>query len=316
MSEEETQQQTPEQQTKHHSYEKCFDMPFAGASNEKHISRVFARIIVAIVGFVFKILWRFSVTNRESLNTFKDKSGVVVVCNHTSYLDTVFLYLSVRPELWPRFIARDPLFTDNPSIFGWALAHLGVFPIKRDSADRTAIKRASTMLKNKEVICIFPEGTRRGKGSKTPEIHGGAALIARMGKAPILPMTVREAENIKQKGQRIRFPKVTCEFGDPIQVSDFDFLPKQDRLDGCAWYAMRECFALSQRVDPEQVDMAALFPHAKDYAQTFADHPVPHHTSEEIVAQVEAKNQEKAAYEQDKAARDQDKANTTDASKE
>ena len=55
------------------------------------------------------------------------------------------------------------------------------------------------MLKGNQLVGILPEGTRRGKGSKTPEIHSGAAFIAKMGKAPILPMCVREAENVKRK---------------------------------------------------------------------------------------------------------------------
>ena len=101
---------------------------------------------------------------------------------------------------------------------------------------RTAIKRAARMLKNNECVGILPEGTRRGKGSKTPEIHAGAVFIAKMAKAPILPMTVRNAEYVKQKGKFFRFPKITVEYGQPLLVSDFDFLPKEDRLDGCAWY--------------------------------------------------------------------------------
>lgn len=65
-----------------------------------------------------------------------------------------------------------------------------------------------------------------------------------MAKVPILPMTVRGVERIKQKGQRVHFPKVTVDYGDPILVGDFDFLPKDEREEARTWYAMRECFAL------------------------------------------------------------------------
>ena len=116
--------------------------------------------------------------------------------------------------------------------------------------------------------------TRRGKGDIEPELHGGAALIARMGKAPLIPITVRNAEKVKQKGKMVRFPKITMEFGEPVEVSDFDFLPKSQRLEGCSWYVMRDCFALSRRVSREEVDMTELFPHAKDYTEVFAEHPI------------------------------------------
>lgn len=289
MEEKESAEKAEKAQQKPRGFEKCWDMPFGGNSPERHISRVLARIIVGLVAAIFKVLFRYRVDGRENLNAFKDKTGVVVVANHTSFLDVVFMYLSVRPSLWPRFIARNTLFDGKPYIFGWLLSHLGVFPIKRDTADRTAIKRASRMLKNNEVICILPEGTRRGKGSKTPEIHGGAALIARMGHAPILPMTVRHAEDVKRKGEHIRFPKITCEFGEPIVLDDFDFLGKQDKLDGCMWYAMRECFALSQEKPAKDVDMVALFPDGKDYSAVFAEHEIPQHTSQELACAIDAK---------------------------
>ena len=112
--------------------------------------------------------------------------------------------------------------------------------------------------------------------------------------APILPMTVRNAENVKRKGERLRFPKITIEYGNPLLVEDFDFLPKEDRLEGCTWYAMRECFALSLRVPREQVDMPALFPGGRDFTAVFEEHPVPEHTTAEVVAGIRAKRAAKA----------------------
>ena len=192
-----------------------------------------------------------------------------------------------RPKQWIRFIGRESLFDNAHGLVGQILSRVGAFPIKRDSADRTAIKRAARMLKNKEVVGILPEGTRRGKGSKAPELHSGAAFIARMGHAPILPMTVRDAENVKRKGERFRFPKITIEFGSPVLVSDFDFLPKDDRLEACTWYAMRECFALSRFCAPEEVDMRELFPEARDFSEVFAAHPIPRRTADEAIAALE-----------------------------
>ena len=184
----------------------------------------------------------------------------------TSFFDVAFMYLAARPKQWVRFMGRDSLFDNAHGLVGQALSRVGAFPVKRDTADRTSIKRAVRMLKRRELVGILPEDTRRGKTDRVPELHSGAAFVAKMGHAPILPMTVRNAERIKHKGQRFHFPKVTIEYGDPMLVGDFDFLPKEDRVDGCTWYAMRECFALSLNVPPEDVDMPALFPGASDFA--------------------------------------------------
>ena len=275
-----------QKKTYEEKYGRFFDSPFGVdeyESGQKRFSRAPAHFIVGVVAGICKVLWRYEVDGRENLYQLAEKSGVVVVSNHTSYLDVVFMYLAVRPGLWPRFIARDTLFEANPAL-GWIFAHIGAFPIQRDTADRTAVKRAARMLKNGEIVGIMPEGSRRGKGSAVPRVHGGAALIARMGKAPILPMAVHGVDMVKRKGERLRFPKVTVEFGNPVLLSDFDFLPKDERLDACTWYALRECFAMFQHVAPEDVDMAALFPEDKDYTATFAEHPIPRLTSAEVAA--------------------------------
>ena len=265
-------------------YEKMWDMPLGGNGSGKQVPHWAGNLIYGFLAFMFKICFRYRADHRESLRGFEGKSGVLVVSNHTSFLDVVFMYLAARPSQWVRFLGRADLFPKVHGLVGQILSRVGAFPIKRDSADRTAIKRATRMLKNGEVVGILPEGTRRGKGTKEPEIHSGAAFIAKMARVPILPMTVRNAEHIKEKGKFFRFPKVTIEYGDPLLVSDFDFLPKEDRLDGCAWYAMRECFALSQRVSREEVDMKALFPEGRDFADIFAAHQLPVHTTSELVA--------------------------------
>ena len=275
------------------SQKQMWDRPLGGTSLEKQIPHWGGNIIYGVVAAICKVCWRYKVTGRDNLRAFNKRHGVLVIANHTSFFDVVFMFLAARPQQWVRFIARDNLFNAMKGFGGQVITRVGAFPIKRDTADRTAIKRAVKHLKNNEAIGIMPEGTRRGKSDRAPELHAGAALIARMAKVPILPMTVRNAENIKQKGKCIKFPKVTIEYGNPILLEDFDFLPKAERLDACSWYAMRECFALSQRVQPEAVDMCALFPESKDYAQTFVEHPIPKHSSEALVQTFEQRKREK-----------------------
>ncbi len=265
-------------------YEDMWDRALGGNSDEKQIPHWFANFAYVLVAFVFKVLFRYRVDGRDNLRAFKDRCGAVVISNHTSFLDVAYMYIAARPSQFVRLMGRDSLFGNAHGLLGQILSRVGAFPIKRDTADRAAIKRATHMLKGNQLIGILPEGTRRGKGSKTPEIHSGAAFIAKMGKAPILPMTVRNAENIKRKGERMRFPKVTIEYGSPIVVSDFDFLPKEDRLEACTWYAMREVFALSQQRPAAQVDMKALFPTGRDFTEVFAAHPIPTRTPDEAIA--------------------------------
>ena len=253
-------------------YSDMWDMDLGGRDRSHEIPHWFGNLVYVVVGAVCKLLFRYRVDNRQKLRAFQGASGALVICNHTSFFDVVFMYLAARPK-----------------------QRVGAFPVKRDTADMTSIKRAVRMLKNDELVGILPEGTRRGKTDRVASIHAGVSVIARMAKVPILPMTVRGVEKIKNKGERVRFPKVTVDYGDPILVSDFDFLPKEERVEACTWYAMRESFALFYRVPAEDVDMVALFPETRDYAPVFAEHPIPHHTSDELACATRAARAEKEA---------------------
>ena len=264
-------------------YEHCWDLPMTSTAHERHINTVVATIILSVVYGIAKLLFRHRCAHIQRFRELYKHTGVCVVSNHTSFLDVVFVYLSLWPHAWARFLGRNTLFENKPFIFKWLLSHVGVIPVKRDSADMLAVKRASRALKHGEAVCIMPEGTRRGRGSKKPRIHGGAALIARMGKAPLLPLCVRDAERIKEKGSRVRFPRITTEFGNPILLSDFDFLPKDKRLEGATWYAMREVFALQLRVSPVEVDMPALFPDDDDFTPVFREHPVAQRSVDDVI---------------------------------
>ena len=250
-----------------------------------------------VVGGLCKLLFRYRVDNRDKPARLPRRGrGARAICNHTSFFDVVFMYLAARPKQWVRLMGRDSLFDNAHGLLGQALSRVGAFPVKRDTRRHAPPSSAPCACSSAgELVGILPEGTRRGKTDRVPSIHAGVSVIARMAKVPILPMTVRGVERIKQKGQRVHFPKVTVDYGDPILVGDFDFLPKDERVEACTWYAMRECFALYYRCAPEDVDMAALFPETRDYAPVFAEHPIPRHTSEELARAARTARAEKAA---------------------
>ena len=264
--------------------EEMWDKSLGGEDTSNELTHWGGNLCYVVVGAICKVCWRYKVINRQNLRDFKGKCGVLVASNHTSYLDVVLMYCASRPSQWLRFIARDTLFEAGHGWLGQAISRAGAFPIKRGTADRTCIKRAAKHLKNKEVVGILPEGSRRNKGSMKPAVNAGAAFIVRMaGNVPILPMTVRNAEKVKNKGERLHFPKIYVEYGDPVLLQDFDFLPKADRLEACTWFVLRECYALFYEIPPEEVDMVALFPDDTDYTAVFAEHPIPRHTTAEAI---------------------------------
>lgn len=162
-------------------YEKMWDMPLGGTSDEKQVPHWAGNLIWGFLAFVFKICFRYRVDHRESLRGFKDKTGVVVVGNHTSFLDVAFMYLAGRPSQWVRFLGRENLFGNAHGLVGQVLSRVGAFPIKRDAADRTAIKRATRMLKNNEIDPGEADCTRLDRPR-----HKSARFGARGWRRPVL----------------------------------------------------------------------------------------------------------------------------------
>ena len=235
---------------------------------KKHNPHLLGNIVWAVLWVVMKECFRITSRGIQNVRQFRDGKGALIVCNHVSFSDPVFHYVEIRCRQWPRFMAKDDIMT---GFFGWFLGLHGAFPVARDSADLSAVKRAVRFLKDGELVAMFPEGTRRGKGNVELRMHAGAGLIARMGKVPIIPSTVHNADMIKRKGERLRFPKVTVEYGEPLHLADFEWVPKAKRVDAYSWYAMRECFAMKQGVPATHVDMHALFPSDEDFSQLFVE---------------------------------------------
>ncbi|SFF94789.1 1-acyl-sn-glycerol-3-phosphate acyltransferase [Desulfotomaculum arcticum] len=132
--------------------------------------------------------------------------GMIVVANHVSYWDPVVVGCALNRRIY--FMAKAELF-DIP-VLAVLINKLGAFPVQRDGADRSSIRRALELLDAGKVVGIFPEGTR----SKTGELlnpHMGAAMLAIKGGVPLLPVAV--------SGTRGFWGKVRVNLGQPINTS-------------------------------------------------------------------------------------------------
>lgn len=141
----------------------------------KLVPRQFFRF--ALLG-LFRLLYR--VRTRHA-GRMPEKGGVLLVCNHVSYIDSFILTAaSPRPV---RFV----IFEDFLKVkaIAWFLHLFRVIPIRPEKA-KEAIAATAQALKDGDVVCIFPEGhlTRTGVVN---ELRKGFELIARRAGVPVLP---------------------------------------------------------------------------------------------------------------------------------
>ena len=157
-------------------------------------------IAVFICKILFKIFYKIEVVNKPNLK--KDKS-YMICSNHLHLFDPILIACNVDRPM--QFMGKQELFSNKFS--NWFLRKLGGFPVDRDGADINAIKTSINILKNNEVLCIFPEGTR-SKTGELGEFKSGAGMIAIKGNTTIIP--------VKIEGNYKLFSKVKITFFEEV----------------------------------------------------------------------------------------------------
>lgn len=208
----------------------------------------FIYVAAYLVRPIMKLVFRYKTIGRENIPRAGEfgEQPVVFACNHVSFADPVILWsVLFAYGNGCRFLARSSLFRP---VIGGLIARAGAIPIDPDTADRKALKRAASALKRGENLLIFPEGTRMNRPDKVYHPHAGVVLIANMGKAKIVPVGISGTEKIMpyDKPKFLRFPRIYCNFGEPIDPKDpaFAELPKKERSMAVANAVMDRCFEL------------------------------------------------------------------------
>ncbi len=132
------------------------------------------------------------VEGRDRLAT---PGAVLVAPVHRSHLDSVVLGGLGERRL--RALAKESLFGN--AVFRWVIAALGAFPTKRGEADLESMRAAIDILKNDEMMIVFPEGTRQ-RGDEVGELFDGIAFLAARSKARILPIGIDGTEQVLGSG--------------------------------------------------------------------------------------------------------------------
>jgi 1-acyl-sn-glycerol-3-phosphate acyltransferase len=219
-----------------------YDNPSSG---EGHYPQKFCTFLFGLIRIVFGILFRYKAYDKEQLDKVPKGTGYILAGNHTSYLDPVFVLAVLRPHP-ARYISKEEFLNINPLLTRVA-AWCGVFPVKRNSADMSAVKRSVRMLKRGETVGIFPEGTRMRFKGQEATYHEGVALISQLAKSPVVPLYIDGANRICPEGKRIfRCPKVTVRFGEPLSIEEprFAELGKDERYKAFTDEVMRRVYAL------------------------------------------------------------------------
>src|SRR3989338_6346732 len=102
---------------------------------------------------ISRLFFRISWQGRENI---PKKKGFIIASNHVSYLDPVMVGVACPRKL--NYMARHDLFSNH--FFSFWLYNVGAFPVRRKTADISALKEAIKRLNDGEGLILFPEGGR------------------------------------------------------------------------------------------------------------------------------------------------------------
>lgn len=167
----------------------------------------FGRFVCYII---VNLLFRIKVIGKENI----PKNGPVIICsNHISNFDPPLVGATNKRPI--SFMGKAELF-EKP-IMGKLMRKVRVFPVKRGLSDRNALKTGLKILKDEQVIGLFPEGRR----SKTGEIGkglAGAGFFALRSDAVIIPCAII--------GEYKLFKRVYVVYGRPVEMASL----KKDKV--------------------------------------------------------------------------------------
>jgi 1-acyl-sn-glycerol-3-phosphate acyltransferase len=168
-------------------------------------------LLTATISWPFvKVGFRLRARGIEDL----PEGGFVLAANHTSNFDPWPLAIPLFPRRQLRFMAKNELF--NP-ILKPILLGGGAFPVRRGEADLEAVRRAVELVRDGEIVVMFPEGTRRRKGLRKKHearAHTGAARIALTAGAPLVPAAIKGTDKLSRLGP------LRVVYGRPIPLDD------------------------------------------------------------------------------------------------
>ena len=170
-----------------------------------------AHSILRVIAIIYIRLQAISVEN------IPEEGGVILAPNHPSDLDSFILGIAINRQL--HTMGKEELFKKR--FAGYIFRKLNAFPVKRGEVDREAVRTAIKILKEGNVIDMYPEGTVSLDGS-LQEAKQGTAFIALQAEAAVVPVAIIGSFNVMSKGQRFPRPhKVILKFGKPLYFDEY-----------------------------------------------------------------------------------------------
>lgn len=167
---------------------------------------LFYKFITKVFNIIIKMRYKVEIIGEENIPL---EGGCIIAPNHKSNWDALIIAGLINKRKLSA-LAKKELFR-NPFI-KTMLSKLSVIPVDREKPELSTIKSVLKILKNKETIVIFPEGTRHKDLDSFAEAKVGIGMFALKSKCPIIPVSIVTDYKI--------FSKLTLVIGQPMYFDE------------------------------------------------------------------------------------------------
>ena len=123
------------------------------------------------------------------------RGGLLLCPNHQSYLDPAFVQLVVPRRV--TFVMTNDFYSVRAA--NWFFRLVGALPVGAGRQAFTSVRRACALLRLGAVLVVFPEGRLSTDGA-LQRGQRGIAVLARRGRAPVIPVAIEGSRRAWGKG--------------------------------------------------------------------------------------------------------------------
>lgn len=172
-------------------------------------------ILKNILRIPYMLWYNHKVIGKENI----PKDGPVIICaNHRHLMDPCSILIATRRMI--HFLIKKECFEGKMACFFRAT---GGIPVNRSIKDSNATDCAIKVLKNNQVIGIFPEGTRNKTKEELLPFKFGAVSMAMKTDAYIVPVGIAGDYKFRSKN-------LVTRIGKPFKVNGMSLEEANDKL--------------------------------------------------------------------------------------
>ena len=172
----------------------------------------------------------------------KIRGPAIVIANHAGIIDPMYLMLVIWYRRH-RFVCKSDLMQSKAG--GFWLKRFRCIPIDRENASFSTVRQIVDVLKEGNLVSMFPEGQVHTNNESPASFKSGMVLMSVQSGAPIIPVYI--------KPRKHAYDRIVAVIGEPFSVVEkYGPRPKFSQLDEAAEYLHEKELKLMELVNKSE----------------------------------------------------------------